>query len=103
MIAQRLRKLTLSLSKGGVFYLRPTELKVTICGDPPTHPHLRRDRISAKGAFFIHIATEWNVAIVTILCLVSPAQYSDLAQPAIRLYKEGESDSFLAELHRRSG
>jgi hypothetical protein len=82
---------------------RAKELKVTICADPPANAHLRGDRISAKGAFFLYMAAERNVAIATILCLVPPAQYSDLAQPAIRLDKEGERNSFLADLHRRSG
>src|SRR5262245_42528065 len=83
--------------------MRPKELKVTICADPPSNTHLRGDRISAKGAFFLYLAAERNVAIAAVLCLVPPAQYPDLAQLAIRLHKDGERDRFLAYLHRRSG
>src|SRR5262249_30247221 len=90
-----------ALPEVGVFYLRPKELEVAIRADLPADADLRRDRISAKVAFFLYPATERNITKTAILCLVSPAQYSDLAQPAIRCHEECERDRFLADLHRR--
>src|SRR6266498_2836290 len=92
-----------ALPEVGVSYLRPKELEVAIRAEAPTDTDLRRDRISAKGAFLLYPAAERYVAKTAILCLVSPAQYPDLAQPAIRFHEECERDRFLADLHRRPG
>src|SRR5262245_26556289 len=92
-----------ALPEDGVFYLRPKELEVAIRADPPADAHLRWNRISAKGAFLLYLAAERNVTKTAILCLFSPAQYPDLAQPAIRFHEEIERDRFLSNFHRRPG
>lgn len=82
---------------------RVSSIYLSLSAAPPANAHLRWNRISAKGAFFLYLTAERNVAITTILCQVSPEQYPDLALPAIRLHKEIECDSFIADLHRRPG
>jgi hypothetical protein len=59
-----------------------------IRAEAPADGDLRWDRISAEVAFFMYLAAERNAAKTSILCLVSPAQYPDLAQPSVRLYEE---------------
>src|SRR5262245_35726738 len=92
-----------TLPEVSAFYLRPKELEVTIRAEAPADTDLRWDHISVKGAFLLYPAAERNVAKTAVLCLVSPAQYPDLAQPSVRFYEEIERDRFLSNLHRRPG
>src|SRR5215468_7777411 len=55
-------------SKDGVFYLRTEELEVAIRADPPANAHLRRDRISAKGSFFLYLAAAEAHQAIASLC-----------------------------------
>jgi hypothetical protein len=85
-----------ALSRDGVFYLRPKELEIAILTDPPADADFRWDRISAKGEFFLYLAAERDMAKSAVLRHVSPSQYSDFAQLAVRFHEEGERNRFVS-------